>query len=501
MRPTFMGFETARRGLVTFQKGLDITGQNMTNIDTPGYTRQRVDQVSVAFNSGDKFGNSRVSLAGEGVLIRGIAQVRDSFLDKRFREEFSDAAYYDQAAAVIEDIGNALDEVGGKGLASAVKGMWESLKDLQANKDQVTHANIVMTSAKNLTQLLNQFDTKLNDVAAQQKFDLGIDISEVNRILENINNLNTTISKDLRLSGPAGSSNYGPNELNDQRNLLLDELSKYGDIRVTAQKDGTVQVDMNGHKVVGDGTFETVLKVDNPDGTVSVNWQSTGSSIRLTTGSIKASIDLINGRGSNAKPPYQGYEKGILYYKDKVNAFAQSFANQFNSVMVASDGSNKTFFSSSDANPINAGNIEISNQWSKNPAYIITDVMGQNGNSGDGYNNTYIEKMITLFDKDLSFPAEGEVNGEFTGTFNEYVTFYNASIGQEQKFYYDRYKTTAGIADELLSRRDSVSGVNYDEEATNLMLQQKAYQACSRLMNALDEALDILINRTGLVGR
>lgn len=496
MRPTFMGFETARRGLVTFQKGLDIAGQNMTNVDTPGYTRQRVDQVSVAFNSGDKFGNSRISLAGEGVMVSGIAQIRDSFLDKRFREEFSDAAYFDKAAAIIEDIGNALDEVGGKGLASAIKSIWESLKDLQGNKDQVTHANIVTTAAKNLTQLLNQFDTKLNDVAAQQKFDMGIDINEINRLLEGIHNLNTTIAKDLRLSGPSGSSNYGPNELLDQRNLLLDELSKYGDIRVTAQNDGTVQVEMNGHQVVGDGKYETVLMVENRDGTVSVNWQSTGDGIRLTTGSLKASIDLINGRGSNAKPPYQGYEKGILYYKDKVDAFARTFANTFNSIMVASDGSYKTLFVSSDENPIGAGNIEISDQWSKSPAYIITDLQG-----GDGYNNTFIEQMIAVFDKDLKFPADGEVDGEFFGTFNEYVTFYNASIGQEQKFYYDRYETTAGIADELLSRRDAISGVNYDEEATNLMLQQKAYQACSRLMTAMDEALDILINRTGLVGR
>ena len=93
-RPTFLGFESGRKGLAVAQKGLDITGQNLMNINTPGYTRQRVDQVSVsAYGHNSRYGGTKVDFAGQGVDITGIYQTRNAFLDRRFREEYSDTSY------------------------------------------------------------------------------------------------------------------------------------------------------------------------------------------------------------------------------------------------------------------------------------------------------------------------------------------------------------------------------------------------------------------------
>lgn len=496
MRPTFLGMETARRGLQVFQKGIDITGQNMTNVNTPGYTRQRVDVVSVASGAvGSRYGaGTKISLAGQGAKIVGIGQVRDSFLDKRFREEYTDVGYYEKASSIIEDVEAALDEVGGKGLGYAIEDLWTSLKSLQENLDQGTNANIVMTSAKNMTQLLKQFNDKLNDISDQQKYNLSLDVNDVNSLLENIANLNHTIKSDIILSGDAG--NYGPNELLDQRNLLLDELSVYGNMKITTNDDGTVDVEMNGHNVVKGDKHEIMNYVDHPDGTTTLSWMSNGEEVHLTSGSLKASLDMINGRGSNAQKTNERFEKGVPYYRDKIDAFAIAISNVFNNTIMGSDGQYKTLFESSDPYTINAGNIQLSNQWATDPSYIIKDI-----DVGDGYDNPYIAKLITMFDEKINFPAPGEVLGEFTGTFNEYVTFYNGTIGQEMKFNSDRYTATASIADDLLSRRDAVMGIQPDEEGANMMVYQKAYSACARLMTALDEALDVLINNTGLVGR
>ena len=91
MRPTFLGFESARRGITASQKALDITGNNLENVNTPGYTRQRVDLVSVSPSVySTRYANSRVPLTGQGVGISGVSQTRDAFLDKRFRDEYGD---------------------------------------------------------------------------------------------------------------------------------------------------------------------------------------------------------------------------------------------------------------------------------------------------------------------------------------------------------------------------------------------------------------------------
>ncbi len=104
-RPTFLGFETAKRGLTAAQKGIDIAGQNLTNWDSAGYTRQRMGQVAIAPDSfRNRYSGSRVGLAGQGVDIQGIGQTRDKFLDKRFREENSDMGYFGQSSVLLNDI-------------------------------------------------------------------------------------------------------------------------------------------------------------------------------------------------------------------------------------------------------------------------------------------------------------------------------------------------------------------------------------------------------------
>ena len=111
LRPTFLGFETAKRGLTAAQKGLDIAGQNLTNWDSAGYTRQRITQVALAPDSyRSRYATSKVGLAGQGVEITGIDQTRDVFLDKRFREENGDLGYYGQAYTVLADIQASINE-------------------------------------------------------------------------------------------------------------------------------------------------------------------------------------------------------------------------------------------------------------------------------------------------------------------------------------------------------------------------------------------------------
>ena len=152
IRPTFLGFETAKKGLTVAQKGIDIAGQNMVNWDSEGYTRQRIEQVALSqdrFSS--RFVDNKVGIAGQGVDIVGISQQRDSFLDKRYRAEYGDTGYFEKSGDILGDIENALDILnaeGDEGLRGRLMALRDALDTFAGSPDSPTHANIVATAVK-----------------------------------------------------------------------------------------------------------------------------------------------------------------------------------------------------------------------------------------------------------------------------------------------------------------------------------------------------------------
>jgi len=598
MRSTFMGFEMARSGMSASQKGIDVTGQNLTNVNTPGYTRQRVDFVSIGTLGSSRGMTTRSNLVGQGVGVSGISQIRDPFLDRRFREEYSDVGMYEQNVSILKDIESALDEVTSSGLKEAMANVVKALQDLSKNPDQSTNANIVQTAFKSLTSVLNQFSNKLVSIYEQQKFNAKVAVNDANSLMERIASLNKSISDDVSSSN--ANNTYGPNELLDQRNNLLDELSKYGDMHVQEETNGTVKVTLNGQTVVDGENYDAIELVHNHDNTISFNWRSSGKNMVSSTGQLKSFTDLINGNGENATGIYENYEKGIPYYQAKLDDFAKAIATSFNDTVktkatnavytidapanplvapntnvtlsiagltngqinitptgttvaeqtasivqqlnadagfaalytakvdvdgnleltAVDDGRNTAFtgitgwngqngaasfevkveglnageatkqlFDPPGVTDITAANITISEEWSKDSDYILIDL------NGDGsLDNTYALALVGLFNNDIEF-------GTFNGTFEDYVNDYNTELGQQITFNSTRFEASASISNEMLNRRDAVSGVSLDEEGTNLMIYDKAYKAAARLMTTLDEALDVLINRTGLVGR
>ena len=340
MRPTFMGFETAKSGLNISQKGLDIVGNNLTNIDTAGYTRQRLDVTSIAPSSfSTRVATSRIGLTGQGVQALGVGQTRDEFLDKRFRDEYSTSGYYSQATSILSDIEYALGDaadvsLGGDVFTQALRQIYESLNDFSGSPTSTPHANLVLSAFTNATQVLQMLDDKLNDVAEQQVYDLGLAVDDVNTILAQIAELNKAISQDATVLQDPDNEYYRPNELLDRRNLLLDELAGYGDIRVTNFSDGTINVTMGGHEVVTKYEYDGILMNQNQDtDVVSLAWRSSGELLNLTSGSLLSYTDFINGRGNNVQNAGETTKQGILYYRDRLDTLARTLANAVNHVI------------------------------------------------------------------------------------------------------------------------------------------------------------------------
>ncbi len=524
LRPTFMGFETAKRGLTASQKGLDIAGQNLVNWDSAGYTRQRITQVAIATDSyRSRYSASKVGIAGQGVDITGIDQTRDTFLDKRYREETSDVGYFEQSSTILNDIQAALNEYNPKndtGLRSAILSVNDALQNFSTHAYSETYANIVATEFKNLAQTLQQVSSKLQNARDQQVYDLDVSVQNVNKMLQQVAGLNKTIMDDV--AQRRDSAYFGPNELLDERNLLLDELSKYMDLEYSTNGDGTVTVMVNDHIVVSGKNYDKLMMVENPDtDVVGVRWVSTNDTANIQSGSIKASVDYLNGRGPALKNPGETIEKGFFYYQDQLDTLAQTLANVVNQVIpeVDADGNIKTDdngntiyrkllgglsdemgadgkYHVKDDVPITANNLSITDQWSADPGYVI--VQRNEEGATENVSNYALALAQAMSDGVHLFDGNGS---EFNGTFLDYIKGYVTTLAEDVSYAENRHTATSVIQANLNDSRDEVAGVVVDEEVANVMLYQKTLSAASRLMTAMDEALDVIVNKTGLVGR
>lgn len=238
---TFGSFVQAQSGIYAAQKGMSVTGNNIANINTIGYTRQRLEQVSMANGSVDRFYSRGDVNVGNGVQCVGVSQLRDPYLDIRFRNKNSDVGAMGAKLAALKNIEDILDEVGkGKdefGIIEAqFNDLFDQLEHMVKDKGGSDSDALVRASAEALTRKLRAYATQLEDTRKNTLNDFNQNVKEVNNILTKIRDLNATIRKS-EIHGDMAP------ELRDERNLLIDNLSEYMkiDVRYTTEDIGAGQ--------------------------------------------------------------------------------------------------------------------------------------------------------------------------------------------------------------------------------------------------------------------
>lgn len=232
---TFETFTTARLGIYAAQKGLSVVGNNISNLNTVGYTRQVIDQVSFKAGANDMYRSMMDNHVGSGALVTGISQIRDPYLDIRYRNTNSEVGYKTALLEGLQQLKSILDEVGlgedtnnneiGDGL------LFAQLRDLHKSLEQLSlsptkeNDGLVRESAKALVALFNTYATKLENLHQETEQHFYENVDEVNDILTNIRNLNKSI-RDAEISGDKAL------EMRDERNRQIDALSEYMHIKV-----------------------------------------------------------------------------------------------------------------------------------------------------------------------------------------------------------------------------------------------------------------------------
>lgn len=515
MRPTFLGFETQKRTLQISQKHIDIVGNNISNINTPGYTRQRVD-IYASYLSGNRdlrwnSENVRLSMAGQGVNAYGVSQIRDIYIDKRYRENVAVEAETTKYVEVLTDIEDALDNFENKGLQYWTQQFFNSLQDYAGEKPDSTEvAKICTNTALNVCRLLNFYDAKLKEIEDTYVSELEETVKYIDNMLEQMNLLNQKIYEE-QLHYPVG---YGPNELHDEMNLMIDELATYGNIDVTKHTDGTYSVKM-GNVTVLDGInrkTNRILMEDYDKYGSAILFFESGDTFNITSGELHGYLNLINGNGVYAAGHQNSYH-GIAYFQSAINEFARTLAKTFNEANYANiDEFRAMFEPATEGALITAGNIRVAEGWVQDPTMIgqarILDEM--TGHYSYGYNQ--IEKVVdgkvTLQNSNVLYLISQFDNEEikfgnchdFQGSIYQYISFVSNRLGQTIEYEKSRNETAISTVDTLLDARDDVSAVDFDEEGINMLNYQKWYNASSRIVTALDDLLDKLINGTGRVG-
>lgn len=536
---TFGSFTTARLGIYAAQKGLEVTGNNMTNINTTGYTRQRLDQMSFVSGGPDYYAVPMGTKVGNGVITTGVSQLRDPFLDIAYRNANTNVGQADTKLAWLEQVAGVLDEVG-KG--SDDNGLlYKQMQDvIDAVNQMITEGAghqeydaLVRTAAQGLTDLFNTYAKGLEQKKEHLETSLKQDVDTVNGLLKNIQELNDSIRKaDVR-----GDSAL---ELRDQRNLALDELSNYMKIEVSYEMEdvgsGTMVeklvvkvADMKDDKgnpiklvdgkyvtqaeVVGDRYQIQLGELKDRFGKDTPNKQNTQILGETLQGSLQASRDMLNGKGefsseadikadSNATT-----KRGIPYYQKSLDLLANRFAKIMNDANKPAGNPGGNLFSNSsegnNATGITAANISISHKWSTGETKLQCSA---DPNAPASATDNLAHILAELTGKGHEFKPEfvaADAESKvplFTGSFQDMFLNIQGVLGNDIKNTSVVLNSYATTLDEVYVDRDSISGVDLNEEATNMMQYQKAYSAACRLMTTLDQALDKLINGTGVVG-
>lgn len=512
MRSTFMGLETNKRGLYTQQSALYTTGHNISNANTLGYSRQRVNMEAtsgfpgVGLNTGTMPG-----FLGTGVQAGSIQRVRDSFVDHQFRQESNKFGYWESRSKSISQMEDVLTEPSDYGLQKSLSEFWKSLQDLGTDPENGGARAVAVEKGMAVAESFNYMHKSLTEIQTNLGTEIDVSSKNINSILEQIANLNRQIT-DVEPNG------YLPNDLYDKRDALLDELATYIPIEISYEKtggralaiaEGAVTINLKTTSgtvelVKGESFAKFETEPNSLVGDEKGNLPIEGLTI-VTASGVPVTLDhddLLN-TGElkslmNAYGVADGSAEGQGLYPDmlaELNKLAAALANEMNKIH--SEGTDLEgnrggkFFDTTDGEPFTAGNLTMNKDLLANPSLLAaSDSTPGNAEEGNGKNALRLSKVQSSLLADL---GGATVDTYFQGVIGKL----GVDGEQAEKLAFN----TVTLLGAVEHRRASISSVSLDEEMTDMIRFQQAYNASARMITVVDETLDKIINGMGVAGR
>lgn len=491
MRTTFSGISIALRALQAQQVSLDVTGHNVANVNNPNYSRQ-----SALHSATKPYPNPMMGYTpsngqlGTGVQISQINRMRDSFIDMRLRSQLTNLNYWDSLRDGLSQVELFFNEPTENGIHHALDQFWDSLQDLSREPDFDSVREVVVQRAQVLVESIGNTRDQLQNLRNNINTNIPIKVDEINSLATRLAEINVQIGK-ISATGSL------PNDLLDTRDALLERLSELIDIEVVQDHVNMVGVTVGGASLVHRGTAYSMATsgiADEDQGYKKneIFWAATNSPVLISSGELGGLRELRDVE----------IQKAI----DDLDQWTLNFAQEFNRRHqegydlngTGGDGNKIKFFSFANedlTNDEDHNNIKFAALNIRVNEVIAADVKLIRASSletsaeGNGLNALNLARLR------FEPPQGGVVTiGE---AFNSIISGLGVRTQKSKKMV----ENGETLANHLTNLRDSVSGVQLDEEMANMIRFQHAYGAAARMMTAVDEALDTIINRLGVVGR
>ena len=494
MGSTFGGLNILTRSLYAQQASLETVGHNIANASTEGYSQQRVNLVT-ASPAGEVYGRT-LHHSGSGVTVASITRARDVFVDKKLWKESSTLGYSQTSSEALSSMEGVFTEPSDTGIQSVLNQFWTSWQTLATQASDSGARTAVAQRGVEVVNAVQHAAQQLKDTAENINWEVTANIDQVNQITSNIYKLNGLI-----VNMEFGGTDHA-NDFRDSRDLLVDQLSKLVDVSVSEDAAGNYTILSSGVTLVdGDGytKLDTVTTPNDsttgvPGYSVTTVVDDSGTAVNFTNGGIKA---LIDSRDSSTT--------GIKGYMTSLETISQFLLQDFNNVHKIGYGTDnaasRNFFgadSDTDYTTAPEGGwlnaLTINHNITDSTAGLAliaakTTVVGNNNASGD--NAILLGNCL----KTTTSSTLGNIS------LDAYYTSMIGTLGVQSQDAQRLSANQQAVVDQLTNLRQSTSGVNMDEEMTNMIKFQKGYNAAARVLTAMDEMLDKLINGTGVVGR
>lgn len=444
--------------LMTQQKAIDITGNNIANVNTPGYSRQRLN-IGQSQPVRDQNATSSTGV----YAFRKIQRFYDQFVTTQLNGENEKLGQWDAQKTALENIEVLFDEVSGYGLSEAMSEYWNAWQDLSNNPSGHVERTSLLSAGQFLATTFNQLSNTVS--SAQNDIDTNVVdvVSDVNQMAGQIAELNRKVAQ-VEVTG------HNANDYRDERDLLVKNLSRLIDIDSFEDGEGNMTIMVAGGKPLVEGTFTWNLSTAEDAGVQNIYWEdSSGTAIDIT--------DRID--GGELKGWLDGRDVIIDGYQTRLDTLANSIITDVNSLHAGGFnlyGSQNEFFSGS-----NASNFAV-NSNIEGDVNLIAAAGDAAALPGD--NSTAM--AIAELQNQLSMSGN-------SSTYDDYYTSLVGDIGNDVRKADLNYDHQTNMMKYLENYREEVSGVSLDEEMVNLVKFQHAYNAAARLISTVDEMMQTVI--------
>lgn len=513
MASTFFGLSIATSGIYAAQAGINTTGHNISNEDTEGYSRQKVEQSA----SDPLRFYASYGMVGSGVNINSIDQVRDPYYDVKYRDNAAKLGEYSTKYTYTIQIEDYFNEIETDGFTSEYNNLFATLSSLQGNPSELTIRTEFLNYCQSIADYFNDIQTKLTNLQQQCN-------TEVSNMVERINILSEQIASVTKQINTVELTGVTANDLRDKRALLIDELSNIVPVDTTERvgKNGSTefQVKVQGFTLVdtydacGLKLVEREYRANELDvvGIYDIYYyydEETKSGTRFDvnsmglTGALAATIDVRD--GNNGVPeegnPYaeKVNYKGVPYYVDKIQDFKETLANVFNeihqnSTRIDEDGNEvpanyNLYGDTTEDIPIfilnSEGVLSVNKELVDDPALLAASAYPIHDGRDD---SGVIERMLEVKTQKVFRSS----------TAKEYLQSIVSEISvdvMKSELFEDNYRN---IQDSIANQRLSYSGVDGDEEAMNLVKYQEAFDLSAKMISVMQEIYNKLINEMGV---